>query len=104
MERGTCTEKGVQPILEGIATEDEGIELALKNFDKKCNPDMKNYHTERATIPYLIKGAVKEIQNNLGSCTLIKQRLKVYCMSINFMDIRILFWRIHPQGKKQLWI
>ena len=42
MERGTCTEKGVQPILEGIATEDESIELALKNFDKKSKIQVEN--------------------------------------------------------------
>ena len=66
MERGTGTEKGVSPILEGLVTEDEGIEIGLKHFDDKCNPDMKDYHEERATIPYLIRGAVKELKNKLG--------------------------------------
>jgi len=66
MERGTCSELGVKPILEGIVTENEGIEIALKKFDEKCNPDMKDYHEERATIPYLIKGAVHELKNKLG--------------------------------------
>ena len=66
MERGTCTEKGVSPILRGLVNEDEGIEIGLKHFDDKCNPDMKDYHEERATIPYLIRGAVKELKNKLG--------------------------------------
>ena len=66
MERGTGAEKGVSPILEGLVTEDEGIEIALKYFDDKCNPDMKDYHEERATIPYLIRGAVKELKDKLG--------------------------------------
>ena len=66
MERGTGAEKGVSPILEGLVTEDEGIEIALKYFDDKCNPDMKDYHEERATIPYLIRGAVKELKNKFG--------------------------------------
>ena len=66
MERGTGTEKGVAPIIEGVVTEDEGVEIGLKHFDDKCNPDMKDYHEMRATIPYMIRGAVKELNDKLG--------------------------------------
>ena len=102
MERGTCTEKGVQPILEGIATEDEGIELALKKFDEKCNPDMKNYHTERATIPYLIKGAVKEIQNNLGKLHTYQAKIEGVLREYKFYGYTDFVLEDMSTGKKTI--
>ena len=66
MERGNVSELGAQMILEQIATEEEAINLALQKFDEKCTPDMKDYDSERATIPHLIRGAVHEIKNHIG--------------------------------------
>ena len=66
MERGNVSELGAQMILESTATEEEAIDFALQKFDEKCTPDMKDYQSERLTIPHLIKGAVHEIKNHIG--------------------------------------
>ena len=66
MERGTQSEYGVKLVLQDGKSMDEAIEIALSRFDEKCHNELKDYDAERATIPHLIRGAVKEIQNNYG--------------------------------------
>ena len=100
MERGTCTEKGVQPVLQDLITIDEGIELALKNFDKKCNPDMKDYHEERATIPYLIRGAVEELKNKLGDLYTYQAKIEGVLREYKFYGYTDFVFVDNSTGKK----
>ena len=100
MMRGTCTEKGVQPVLQNLATIDESIELALKNFDKKCNPDMKDYHEERATIPYLIRGAVKELKDKLGDLYTYQAKIEGVLREYKFYGYTDFVFVDNSTGKK----
>ena len=100
MERGTGAEKGVSPILEGLVTEDEGIEIALKYFDDKCNPDMKDYHEERATIPYLIRGAVKELKNKFGDLYTYQAKIEGVLHEYKYLGYTDFVFVDNSTGKK----
>jgi hypothetical protein len=100
MERGNCTEKGVQPVLQDLITIDESIELALKNFDKKCNPDMKDYREERATIPYLIRGAVKELKDKLGDLYTYQAKIEGVLREYKFYGYTDFVFVDNSTGKK----
>ena len=64
MERGNQAEYAVKLILQDNVDTDEAIEMALKNFDTACTPNMKDYDYERLCIPSIVMGAVKEINWN----------------------------------------
>ena len=53
IERGNQSEYAVKLILQDKIDTDEAIEIAIKNFDNVCNPDMKDYDLEKNAFPQL---------------------------------------------------
>ena len=104
MERGNVSELGTQMILEQTATEEEAIKLALEKFDEKCTPDMKDYDSERATIPHLIRGAVHEIKNHIGDLYSYQAKIEGVLHEYKYMGYTDFVLENKSTGEKLLLI
>ena len=84
MERGNQSEYAVKLILQDNVDTDEAIELALKNFDEACTPNMKDYDYERLCIPSIVMGTVKEINWNFGEIVSFQEEIKGKLSEYNY--------------------
>tara|TARA_X000001388_G_C2224347_1_gene120571 strand:- start:988 stop:1800 length:813 start_codon:yes stop_codon:yes gene_type:complete len=102
MERGTATEKGLSPILQDLVTIEEGVQVALDYFDNKCNPNMKDYHEERATIPHLVRGAVKELKNKIGNLHTYQAKIEGVIQSYKYYGYTDFVMENTSTGKRTI--
>lgn len=76
MERGNQSEYAAKLILQDKMGADEAIGIAIKNFNKACTPDMKDYEFERMCIPSIVMAAVQEIKENFGEVVSFQEEIK----------------------------